>query len=520
MPALHWSLASAAILMAVFFAWKRPLTKPVVEALASPARVAILPFTDSNEDRELGLVVLSISDLLEQRLAQVPRIHVRGPDYSRDLSVTSASLAEFASRAGVDHVISGNVHRTADGKKAHFVLTLHQLLKGRVRETPLGRFDVPFMRTSGELAEYTSVRDAMVKQIVATLSPALGKNAVGNNALVPHESDAYRFYLLGRSRLAGGVCDGGALELLERSLEIDRRFAPAWEAYGWALYGLSSSCGRGNDGYRKAIEAADHCLALAPEMSSAVGLKATVLVETGRVEDAYRLLKDVERRAPQSAEVQSFLFYVLDYAGYLEQAKTHLERLTRMDPHFLTQRGWTPNPYLYLGDTDRFLRTLAGSDTPLFRYYRGVAKLAAGQKKEAYESVAPAFRLNPSDAFARLSEAMAAVLEEKPEEAREIIRHIVREREAVDATDGEMTYKVAQLFALSGDHLAALAQLEKAVDQGFFCASCFDRDPFLAAARTAPPYARIAAKARERHAAFGRQFGLKAESRPATLPGS
>ncbi len=498
-------LASALILRRNTDLWHD--TKPVT----APARVllAILPISVEEEERELQLVAMSFTDLLESRLTQLDKLRVLGADYSRPLSVSSTSLSDFASQAGAGYVVSGSARFTHGREKAHLTLTLHQVGNGgRVHDTPLGHFDIPLLRGSNGIGHFAAARDRVARDVLATLSPALELTG-DEGPLTPRGFESYRLYLLARERLGSGVCDGeAALELLRRSLEIDPNFAPAWELYGWAEYGLSSSCSLDASHYQRALEAANRALALQPGMGTAIGLKASIMVETGRIEEAYAVLREAEKRAPDSADLQSFLFDVLGYSGYLDQAKAHLERLTHLDPNFLTQRGWTPNPYLYLAQTDRFLELLPGTDTSLFRYYRGLALVAADRKEEAIPILEPAFRLNPGDTFGRLSQSLLAILENRRDEGLEIARELSRQRQTTKSGDGEMTYKVAQLLALAGDRELSIRQLALAVDQGFFCAPYIASDPLIASVRPDPRYREILGKAQARQRAFGARFGL------------
>jgi DNA-binding winged helix-turn-helix (wHTH) protein/tetratricopeptide (TPR) repeat protein len=481
------------------------------------ARVALVPVSVAEDDRELQLIAVSIGDLLERRLTDANNLIVRGPDYSRAASLTAGSLAQLAEQTGSDHVVSGTLRRSHHRGKAQLSMTLHRLsAAGQVIDTPLGTYDIPLLNKPDDVRRYAAIRDRIAGQVASTLLPAVTITPTGN--LTPRHTEAYRLYLLARERLGDGTCDGEAsLELLRRSLELDPQFAPAWEAYGRAVYGMASSCTVSQRGYDETLRAAGKALELAPGYGAAIGLKATVLVETGRVEDAYELLVDAEKSNPTSPDLQSFLTYVLDYSGYTDEARQHFERLLTIDPNYLTQRGWTPNTYLYTGEIDRFLDVLPATDSPLFRYHRGLALVVGGRAKEAYDVLEPAFRTNPNDSFARMSHALLAILDERRGDARRIVDELVRQRRAVGSSDGEMTYKIAQLYALAGVRAAALQQLRLAVSQGFFCVRYLESDPLLHVLRSEPEYGRILDAARTRHITFGNRFGVAQQNQP---PGS
>ena len=477
-------------------------------------RVALLPIALADDDRELQMVGMSIADLLEQRLSKVASVRVRGADYSRPISVTAPNLVELAKRAGVEYVISGSVRATDRRERARLTLVMHQIrAEGSVRDTPLGSFDLPLLRRSEDIRQYAVLRDRVVSRVVATLRPAFELGPGG--AFTPRDFESYRLYLLARERLAAGGCDGeAAVELLRRSLEIDDRFAPAWDAYAWALYRLSAACTDGSRHHRDALAAADRALALAPWMGSAVTLKAQVMAETGRVEAAYELIRTALRKDPGNVDLHRAHFAILAQTGYLDAARGHMHRVMNADPNHLAESGALATPYLYAGELQRFVDSIPGSDSPRFRYSRGFAELMMDQPGPAYRTLEPSFRSNPADAYARMSHALLAIIEERHGEARAIVRHFVRQRELVGETDAELTYRLAQLAALSGDDALAVRQLDKAVRQGFFCVDFIERDPALNAIRRTAEYSRIVTVARERRVAFGKRFGLNEAAGP------
>jgi DNA-binding winged helix-turn-helix (wHTH) protein/tetratricopeptide (TPR) repeat protein len=324
-------------------------------------------------------------------------------------------------------------------------------------------------------------------------------------------AEAYQLYLRAVEPLRRAVCEGRApLALLQRSLELDPSYTPAWEELGWAHYNLVSSCGESGTHYSDALRAADRALAQRPGSPHALGLKAAVLTETGRVEDAYALVAQGPARE-QSAELAFFEGYALTYAGFLPEAAERMERALRIDPAFLTAGGWTPNALLYLGEDERFLSLLPDAGSPLQRYYRGYALARRGRTDEALRVLQPAYRERPGDVFARLARALAEILAGRGDAASLILRQLADQRRELGASDGELTFKVAQLLARAGEPEAARAELELAIAQGFFCPRCYLDDPDLAAALTRAGLGSLVGPARQRHVAFGRRFRMGAD---------
>jgi DNA-binding winged helix-turn-helix (wHTH) protein/tetratricopeptide (TPR) repeat protein len=476
-------------------------------AATRPIRLAFLPISTDDGDAELQLVGVSMTDLLHARLAEMPDVIVRPPEYSAQLGLRALSLVEFARQTGVPYVVTGTLaRRSAD--RGYLTLMLHQVDQpAHLRNVSLGGYDIHFLAASTDLSAFLRTRDAIVGRMVRLLLPALDVARVEGHR--PASSEAYRLYLLAAGRFVQQVtCDETALDLVQQSLAIDPAYPQAWLLLGWAHYNEVGACGQDGSHYARALEAAQKAAGLAPGLPEPLALTAAVLVETGRAGEAYDLLLRARARFPAAPEIRYALAYALTYAGFLGQATQQLEELFVLDPMYLTSAGWTPNALLYNRQWDRFLALLPGTEAPIFRYYRAYAELQRGRADVARDTLEPAFRLNPDDVFARLSLALLALVERHPEDARTILNELARQREARGSRDGEFTYKQAQLLSLAGDPPAALRQLELAIDQGFYCVECFESDRAFRASARDPEFRRVFAKARDRHRAFGRRFAL------------
>lgn len=502
------AIVLAASIAACGWLWVRGTAQAAPRA-AESVRLALLPISIDREDRELQMVGMSIADLLEQRLAKTGRVRVRGADYSRPISVSAPNLVELASRASADYVISGSMTADANGNGARLTLLMHEIRKdGAVRDTPLGSFQLPLLQRSQDIAQYVRFRDRVVSRVVETLLPAFDPQPAG--PFTPRTSESYRLYLLARERLAAGGCDGeAAIELLRRSLEIDDRFAPAWDAHSWALYRLSSACTEGAKHHANLLRSADRALMLAPSLGSVLTLKARVLMETGQIEKAQQFLRDALERDPANIDLHRAEFMLLAQAGFLDGARSHLRRVASSEPNALFDHAPVAMPYVSHGGLQQFLASSGESDTPAARYTRGFAELILGNPDTAYRTLEPSFRSNPADAYARLSHALLAIIEGRHLEARAIVRHFARQRELVGERDAELTYRLAQVASLAGDDALATRQLASAVNDGFYCVEVIDRDPALNAIRGTGGYERARAIAIRKRDAFGLQFGLR-----------
>lgn len=486
--------------------------------------VAVLPFAILDPDGELQLLAVSLNDLLVTRLDTQPGLLLVKPPAGMSSEASPKALRASAEAAQLDYLLAGRLRHGAVKRedaggnpgKARLTLTLYELDDaGILRTLPLQSFDIGFIGDDRhDVERFVAARDAIVSSLLSALSPAIGLESPHpdfGEATTPHHAEAYRLYLRALHDVRGATCAGQkAMARLQSSLELDPEFAPAWAVQGWAQYNLVVFCGAPARHYTRALKSADRALELAPHLVRAIALKATVLIETGRPDEAYMVLSEARRTLPWRPDIEFLTAYALRYAGYLEHASDHLETLFARDPVFLGVEGWTPNTLLYQGKLDAFLDWMPAADAPIFHYYRALTRLAQGRPNDARRALESGFQVDPNDPFARLSEALARILAQDEESAGVLLDAFVQHRENHGMRDGEFTYKIAQLYALAGDPEAALDQLQVAVEQGFFNTAYLQRDRLLDNLRDDPRFHTILQNAEARHTAFGRRFSLAA----------
>lgn len=492
--------------------------EPVPPQPTRPPSLAVLPFAVADPDSALHLLALSFNDLLVTRLgAQAGILLVKPPaDVTSDAPLKVLRTA--ARTAQARYLLGGSLRRAVDagvnGGEARLSLTLYELDDaGMLRTMPLPGFDIPFLGDGrGGVERFAATRDGIIASLLRALSPAIRLESPQRDfgeATTPHHAEAYRLYLRALHDVRGATCAGQkAMARLQSSLELDPEFAPAWAVQAWAHYNRVVFCGEPARHYTRALESADRALELAPHLVRAIALKATVLIETGRPDEAYMVLSEARRALPWRPDIEFLTAYALRYAGYLEHASERLEILFARDPVFLSVEGWTPNTLLYQGRFDAFLDWVPAADAPIFHYYRALTRMMQDRPDDARRVLEFDFEVNPNDPFARLSEALAAILAQDKTRARVLLDGLKLHRERQAMRDGEFTFKIAQLYALADDPDAAFDQLRLAVEQGFFNAPYLQHDWAFKRLQDEPRFQRTLQIAKARHAEFGRRFAL------------
>jgi hypothetical protein len=313
-------------------------------------------------------------------------------------------------------------------------------------------------------------------------------------------SRAYRFYLLGRRWLKDPSCEPGGLEeLLARSLDLDPGFAPAWELAARFQHRLGRACMFGRAHLEEALTAAEQAATLDPASPSAQLLVGRLQLELGDPLGAYRRARNVREGFPQLPSAACLELRTLTYLGHPQAAEEARARcFAAAGGGDLGDDGVAPEISLYLGEPERFLAEMRAAPGLRARYSRGQALLLAGDEAAAEAQLAPLFSAAPGQLWARLAQALLAVVQDKPQEAIQVATVLARNATAVGLQDGEVSYRIAQVLALAGDADGALDMLGTAVAQGFVCAACFRADRSLIELRNHPAFGSLVLAAEQR----------------------
>ena len=485
------AVTAALALLAVALVAGRAHSRPAPAALeGSPStdRRSALVLAEPEApdgDIELHLLAVSLLDSLRARLSQVAGLTLLDASTEAATPAIPRVLLTLGRDAGDDHAHLSVFLLDAGGQNAP-------------RRTPLERAEVPLLGSTRDLQRFNNLRERLAERLVRALLPAVELQP-GRPGLSPSDPEAYRLYLLALDRSEAVSCDNASfVALLRDSLARDPQFAPAWEVLGWAEYGLVAYCAGEATHYADALAAAEHALAIAPSWSPALLLQMSVLVETGRWPEAWRAVTTAAATGHDPATISFARSFLLTYAGELPAARAELDACLAADPLFLSATSWVPNALLYSGEIERYLRLLPAPSSPFMRYFRAEALLRLDRVAEAAEVLRPAFASNPGDQAARLAEALLQLLEGNRAAALTILRALDEQRRRLGTGDGEASFRIASLFARAGDQQAALASLERALDQGFLSSAAFEAEPGFAPLAREPRFRALVDSARAR----------------------
>lgn len=471
-----------------------PRLFPKKESAIAPAprsrTAAILPFRNLKDDPASDYIGYALADGLINNLAYVRHLIVRPTAAVEKYRHQPIDIQRVSRELKVDTIVSGTFIKEGSEVRIHA-----QLID--VPSNAVLWSDMIQVRSENLL----SLQDLITKQIVRELQLHLTQEEQERlRRDTPRNAQGYESFI--RSRGLGLRTEESerAIALLEKSVALDPGYAPAWVELGWR-YRQRSLFGLGNRSYYEKAEAAGRrALELNPDSLGAMVLLAYLYTDEGRIEEAVTLLDRARQISPNSPDPYEGLRYAYRYAGLLEESLAASETAQRLDPTFYERPiNYVNHALLYLGRYREFIEAIPERDAPLCYFYRGFALFHLGDTAGALTQLNRAIRSDPGNVFSYLAAALKARMENRPDRGLRILRFLERRRESRGIPDGEMSYKIAQLYAQLGDVSSAVRMLERAIAQGFVSYPYIARDPLLDPLRSHPRYARALDIARRRH---------------------
>jgi eukaryotic-like serine/threonine-protein kinase len=294
--------------------------------------LAVLPFENLGRPQD-EYFAGGLTDEITSRLAGVQRLGVISRTSTSQYKNTPKSLRQIGRELGVDYVLEGTVRWQGPGTVSGRLRVIPQLVRVS-DDTHLWS-----ERYDAEFANLLDVQASIAEQVTRALDVALAPPERQALTMRPTENmEAYAYYLRGNDYLAGSWGDEKrlrfALEMYERAVELDPRFAAAFARLSRVHSSIYRSTAEGTDEHlQKAKAAADTALRLQPDLAEA-HLALGYYHSWGRkdYEQALQELLLAQRLQPNSSEVAEALGIVQRRRGRLHEAIAYLKRAAVLDP--------------------------------------------------------------------------------------------------------------------------------------------------------------------------------------------
>jgi DNA-binding winged helix-turn-helix (wHTH) protein/TolB-like protein/Tfp pilus assembly protein PilF len=491
------SIAAAALLSIAILAvtkFLHPAQPKTSQAAAAHRSLAILPLQNLKQDSENDFLGFSLADAVITKLDYVSSLTTRPSAAVEKYRNQVIDIQKVATELNVDTLLIGSFIRDGDDLRITY-----QLIDGKTEKIlSRGTIDLKYDKL---LRVQDNVAQQIIKDLELNLSPS---EAASIKPDAPVNPLAYEYYLRGVD-LHGQHKFPMAIKMLEKSAEIDPNYASAWAYLGASYTSDATFEFGGREQYARAQAAYERALALQPSQLDAHVFLANLLVDTGKVEQAVPLLRDALKTNPNYAPVHWELGYAYRFAGMLSESVAECERAHQLDP-LVKADGSALNTYLYLGEYDKFLRSLPDfNDSAFILFYRGFGEYYQKNWERAAKDFDRANELDPS-LYTQIGKAFSHSIAHRDTDGLEILSGLENKIGERGVGDPEGMYKISQAYSILGDKTAALRALRRSIEGGFFCYTYFTTDPLLNGLRHEPEFTTLLNVARQRHEAFRSKF--------------
>ena len=443
---------------------------------AGTIAVAVLPFEDLTPQPVDRYLALSVPDEVTNVLARAHELAVRPFSETRRIDPAAADPGALGEELGVDHLVTGQLYLHGGLLR----LTLEAVDTAAKRVVWRESISLP-------ANDLTAMRHELSDRVRVGLLPALGVSSFGEPGSTPASSESYRLYLETLPMLNDPLPNAAAISQLERSVELDPDFAPAWSELGKRRY-IDAFYWKGGDvQLERARAAVARALELDPDLLDAAGTLIDLRVADGAVVEAYSVARAIAEHRPQSAYAQSLLAVVLRYGGLLDEAAAACERGFALDPRDPRLRSCTW-PYLWLGQFDRATEYAARASSLLWQNDL-MARIALMEGREEDARRLWSRQVDQSAGELR-RDAMVSCLD-GDHGAETALRFGEDFDEVLAIHDPEWTFASAGLFVYCGYSDLGLDLLRRAAEGGYCVAPSPEVDPLLAPLADSPDLAEI-----------------------------
>lgn len=350
--------------------------------------IAVLPFMNMSDDSEQAFLADGMTEDIITGLAATRHLYVVSRNSTFAYKGRSPDIREVGRELGVRYVLEGSIRRVGD-KMRTTVQLIEAESGGHLWAEKYDRL----------YADMFDVQDEVVSDIAGALSLQISQAEVSRNRSEP-PSNLGAWELVQRAmneafrQTPSLQSSHEMLDLLQRAVELDPRYAYARAAYSWMLF------------------------------SSAInGWKEDPLATFREGEEQLKAALDLDTSDPLT---QYYIGAAYVYSGRNEKAVIFLEESLSSNPHqpdaivhlalAWAMLGEFARAYDYFDQADRMASQ--GAVTGPYAWYRGIALGLEGRYEEAIPIVRKLLEHFPRYAMARVTLAIAYETTGELEKAR------------------------------------------------------------------------------------------------------
>jgi serine/threonine protein kinase/tetratricopeptide (TPR) repeat protein len=429
-------------------------------------KLAILPFANIKSDPETDYLGFALADQIIGALAYTQNVLVRPSSAIRSYQNQEIDILTAGEDLDVDFIVTGHYLKEAGVVRLNIELVNVHSNEMIWREPIEVQFENVF-----------ELQDLVTKKVFDGLQTQFFQDEqIRIQADVPQNPLAYEYYLRSISYPLSNEGEKLAIQMLNKSIELDPDFAPAYGELGVRTQRLAQYGMLGPKETQKAESYYLKALSLNEKLLSALGNLALLYTDIGRTEEAVELTRRTIEINPNNAEAHFSLGYVYRYAGMNREAVQEMEKAVTLDPNNPGFRSII-NTYAFAGEYEKAIKAAKNYKESAFIFgFSGYTHFQNGDRRQAISCFNRVIDLEPEGLVALWVTGIKAFIEGNTEEGLAATRKF----EQMKIADAEAWFHFAENYALLGDKDGCVRTLKRAVDGGFFnypflvTNSCFD----------------------------------------------
>jgi eukaryotic-like serine/threonine-protein kinase len=467
--------------------------------------VAILPFRNVGNDREIDFYQFSLADAVITELARVRALSVRPSSVIVKYQNKTVDAAEAGRDLSVDAILTATFLRAGDRLRV-----TAQLLDVRTSEILWSE------RIDADASDIIGVQDTIVQRIVEGLRLELSPDEKDELARkTTADAAATEEYLRGRDCLANFIYHtiqrehlDAAIEHFRRALEIDPNFGLAYSALGSCYVNrVLKGLGQAGD-HEKAKNAFRKALALDPRLLEARMHMVFIYLTGGQKQKARTEVDLLRDEYPNDPGVQFVRGVVARLDGDYEKALRSFDRMVRLNPGERVLASYNrARIFMYQQQYEEALRELDQGaalepEHPLIKVFRARVLYYRSEIDAAVQILQQVLQRHPQMDGVRPILAICLSAQGQHTKANEQLTPKVRQ---VAEADYDISYWLASAYLLQGRQVEALRWLETAISLGNENYKWFESDQNWADMHGDPRFVQLMDRIKNQHQTAGEQ---------------
>jgi serine/threonine protein kinase/Tfp pilus assembly protein PilF len=435
-------------------------TRHAIETVSVQAQtkaIAVLPFGNISPDKESDYFSDGLTEELIINLSRLKDIRVVPRTTSMQYKGTTKEVKAIGRELGTRYILAGSVRKFQDNLRIAVELVDVEADAQLWAETYKGKLEDVFdiqEQVSKQIVDALMVKLTPKEQIVLTKRATLNPQAFDCNLRA--RDSLFRFTKHGVQT---------AIELFQKAIEYDGRYADAYAGLGEAYAHLYQQFDRKDLWLDKALEAGLKALMYDASLSEAYSALGLVYLHKKSHEEAIESSQKAIELNPANHVAYWTLGRTYVTTDRNKEAMELFKKTIELNPDFYAAYGDVLLCFDRLGEKDQLAYWL---ESALQMYPRYLS-------------------LHPDDARAHMHYAIQLVRASRTEEAKAKAARAME----LSPNDPLMLYNAACFYSNVGEHQLALQSLKKAIHSGYEFYEWIKRDPDLDPLRNAPEYVEL-----------------------------